>query len=64
MILSIKHINGGDFKPSSIIELTVESSGTVITEDVTNMNGSVDETLITSLREIADELEEQNQRIK
>lgn len=47
----------------NILELTVNSYGTNITVDVTDLNGRVDENLIQNLREIAFELEEQNERI-
>lgn len=59
MKLSLKHY-GQSKIGSSIIELTVESNGNTIVEDVVNSKGLVSETLIQDLRNIADELEEQN----
>ena len=60
MKLEIRHIGTYYGKPSTIIELTVSSNGTSITENVSSLNGRVNEDLILSLRQIADELEEQN----
>ena len=60
MKLEIRHIDKYYGKPSTIIELTVSSNGTSITENVSSLNGRVNEDLILSLRQIADELEEQN----
>lgn len=44
----------------NILELTIKDSGTTITTDVINMNGLIDENLIQSLRDVADEFEEHN----
>ena len=49
---------------SSIIDVTVSYSGSTITADVTDLNGKVSKELIESLREVADELEEQNKNIE
>lgn len=46
-----------------IIEIKVTSWGTEITEDITNLNGTVDENFIQMLRIVADELEDQNERM-
>ncbi len=60
MELYTRQIGGyGDY-PAKIIELTVINQGTTTTEGVTDLKGRVDENLIQSLREIADELEEHN----
>jgi hypothetical protein len=64
MDLSTKHYGLYGDNPSTIIELTVSVIGIVITEDVTDLHGRVDEALINTLRNIADELEEQNIKIK
>lgn len=65
MKLEIRHL-GSRGLSSSIIELTVTSYfGSVsFTEDVTDLNGRVDEEFIFQLREIADELEEQNKKLE
>lgn len=44
----------------SCIEVTIKSSGSTIEEDVVDLNGKVDEDLIESLRDLVEELEEQN----
>jgi len=64
MNLKTRHIGfcSGE-SPSKIIELIIESSNNVITEDITNLNGSVDLDFIISLREIANELEDQNSNV-
>ena len=54
MDFKTKHIG------SSIIELTVEGWNSTITEDITDLKGNVDDDLIMSLRNLADELEEYN----
>lgn len=64
MELTIRHIVLRPEGPSSIIELTVSDSGTILTARVTNSHGNVDPSLIIDLRQIADELEEQNIKIK
>lgn len=48
----------------TMLELKVTSWGTEITEDITDLNGLVDENFIQSLRDIVDELEDQNLSMK
>jgi len=62
MEISIRHIGHSPVKASNIIEMTVTDWGgnATITESITNLKGNVDENLIMALREIADELENQN----
>lgn len=60
MEILIKHYGKLAGKPSKIIELTCKDHNTQFTVDVTNLNGLVDVNLIENLRQIADELEEQN----
>ena len=62
MNLSTKHYGSYGGKKSSVIQLTVTDWGgnSLITEDVTDLHGRVDTELIEQLRQIADELEEQN----
>ncbi len=60
MEVTIKHFGKSFNKPAKIIELTIQTNSTSITEDVTNLNSWVDENLIQNLRQIASELEEQN----
>jgi len=60
MELSLKHYGNSRTTPSTIIELIVEINGNTLVEDVTNLKGHVNASLIQDLRNIADELEEQN----
>ena len=61
MNFKTRYIGGPNFE---MIELTVEGSNSSITEDITSMKGLVDENFIINLRDIADELEEHNQKVK
>ena len=49
---------------SSIIELTIKNCGSIITSDVTNLYGYVDEEFIQSLKNIVDILKEQNKTLE
>jgi len=60
MELSLKHYGNSRTTPSTIIELIVEINGNTLVEGVTNLKGHVNASLIQDLRNIADELEEQN----
>lgn len=60
MELTLKHYGSTGGSPSSLIELIIIGNYATIEEDITDRNGNVDVHLINSLREIADELEEQN----
>ncbi len=60
MKISLKHYGGSRDTRSSLIEMIVESSGTTTIEDITNLDGSIDEEFISNLREIADDLSAQN----
>ena len=60
MEFKTKHIGSYSGYPAKIIELTVEGFNSTITEDVTDLNGYVDEDLIKALRSLADELDEHN----
>ncbi|WP_424493917.1 hypothetical protein [Salinimicrobium sp. GXAS 041] len=66
MEFKTRHFGGHGNKASSIIELTISDFGgnSEITEDITNLDGLVDDNLISGLRELADELEEHNEKIK
>ena len=64
MRLNTKHIGTHGGKPSAAILLTVEGNGSTITEDITDLWGNVNEDFITSLRDLADELEEQNTKLQ
>lgn len=64
MEITIKHYGYSKVIPSSIIELTIIDSDTELTFDVTNNESGVDVNLIENLRRIADELEEQNTKLK
>ena len=60
MEIKIRQIGGSMGRPASIIELTVYENGSQIVSTVTNLKGIVDAELISNLRQIADDLEEQN----
>lgn len=62
MDIKTRHIGYGK---TALIEVTVTDWGgnSSITEDVTDLNGKVDENFIMALRQTADELEEQNNKI-
>ena len=64
MDITLKHFGSYGGKAATSIELTVKSNETTILEDVTNMDGSVDESLIQQLEYIVSELKEQNELIK
>lgn len=63
MNLSLRRYGGGWQTHAKIIELTIDNYGTTMTVDVVNLKGYVDEDLIRTLRDIANELEEQNDLI-
>jgi len=62
MDIKTRHFGWGKAKG---IEVTVTDWGgnSSITEDVIDLNGKVDENFIMALRQTADELEEQNNKI-
>ena len=60
MELTAKHIGSYGGGPAKIIELTVSVGNSSITEEVTDLNHKVDQNFIVALRQLADELEEQN----
>ena len=64
MDLILKQYGSSRTKPASIIELTCKDYYAELTADLTNMNGFVDENFIQNLRDIADELEEHNNKKK
>jgi GTP:adenosylcobinamide-phosphate guanylyltransferase len=63
MEILIKHYGNSRTSPSKTIELTFKSDESEFTVDVTNLKGLVDVNLIENLRQIADELEEQNREV-
>ncbi len=63
MEFTTRHIGAYGGNPAKIIELTVSDGNATITEGVTDLNHKVDENFIMALRELADELEEQNNLI-
>ena len=65
MTVDWKHIGGYGNNPSKAIEVTVSDwgGGSKISEDVTDLKGSIDPELIDNLRQLADDLEEQNQKV-
>jgi len=60
MEITLKHYGNGANSPSNIIEMIIKSKDTIIEEDITNRDSFVDDSLIMALRDIADELEENN----
>lgn len=59
-----RHIGAFKNIPAKIIELTVMSNSSTITEDVLDLRtGKVDEELIIALRSLADEFEEHNEKV-
>lgn len=63
MEITTKHYGGKRYGASSIIELTFKDSDLEYTTNVVDLNGKVDVKLIENLRDIANELEEQNNLI-
>lgn len=64
MEITLKHYGNSRTRPSIAIQITVTTNGSSITEDVTDLKGNVSVEFIHSLRQIADELEEQNNEVK
>lgn len=64
MKITSRHFGGSNSKASKIITVTVESyNGSIIIEDITSLKGEVNQQFIDDLRNLADELEEQNNRL-
>jgi hypothetical protein len=63
MEIYTRHIGKSLGSSSKIIQLICRANGAEITTDVTNLKGYVDKNLIANLRNIADELEEQNEKL-
>jgi hypothetical protein len=63
MDIKIRQIGGSMGRPAQFIELTVYENGSQIASTVTNLKGIVDTELIYALRQIADDLEEQNTKV-
>lgn len=64
MKLETRQIGSYNGNPAKIIELKITFGGTTIIEEITSFNGSVEYSIIDNLREIADELEEQNNKLE
>lgn len=64
MEIEIRQVGKSMGRPAIFIELTVSCDGSTICTDITSLNGLVDENLIANLRDIADDLEEQNKLVK
>ena len=62
MEILIKEYGASRIKPAAIIELTCKDYDTQFTVDVTNINGFVDDKLIQNLRDIANDLEDHNNK--
>lgn len=63
MKIKLRHIGGHGPFPSAMIELIIVAGSATISEDITNRDSKVDTQLIDDLREIADELENQNYKV-
>lgn len=64
MEFKTKHIGAYNGNPASIIELTVVGDNAEITETINEFNtNKVDDNFIMALRELADELEDHNNKI-
>ena len=63
MEFTTKHIGAYSGRPAKIIELTINAFGTTLTQDITDLKSKVDENLILSLRQLADELEDHNKAV-
>lgn len=61
MDFKTEHIGSFGGRPANIVQLVVSTNNTTITEDITDLKGMIDNDIIQSLRNIADELEEHNQ---
>ena len=64
MNITTKHIGSSGRNVAAIIELTIEGWSSTMTEDITGLDSKVDKEFILSLRNIADELEDQNNKIE
>ena len=64
MIIKAKAHAGRNNGPAIFIELIIKSKKYTIKEDITDVFGMIDPLLISSLRDIADGLEDQNRRVK
>jgi len=63
MEIRIRHAGGTPVTPAKFIEMTIVSSGTTLTTDITDLDGKIDEDFISSLKIIIDECEDQNRLI-
>ena len=63
MNIETKQIGSYGGRPATAIEVTINLFDQSVTEDVTDRDGKVNENLIIELRELADELEEQNRLV-
>lgn len=64
MKIFTRHIGSYGGGPATIIQLTIEGNSSVIIEDITGLHCEVEEGFIQDLRDLADELEGQNNKVK
>lgn len=64
MDISLKHYGKLNGKPSKVIDITITANDMYYRCDITNLDGFVDDNFISNLRNIADELEAQNNLVK
>ena len=63
MKISVNYFGSSNGSPANLIELVATDGSNIMVSDITDLHGRVDKELITELRAIADELEEQNELI-
>lgn len=64
MNFETKHIGSAGGRPATIIELTINSADYSATESITDFKtNKVDENFIMELRQLADELQEHNDKL-
>ena len=64
MNITLKHIGNYGNSASKIIEFNVDCGSVGISQEVTNFDGTIDESLIQQLESIVSDLKQQNELIK
>ena len=63
MNFETRHIGAFGGNPADIIELTVNGFCSKMVEQITNLSGKVDQDFIQELKNLAEELEEHNEKV-
>ncbi len=63
MKLELNHIGLFGGNPAEIIELKADVGGTIVSENLTTSDSMISHYLIENLRDIANELEDHNQKV-